>query len=145
MPSKREAILRALDARLKAALHPLRVDCGRNESVPTKIALRGRVILRDGEPGEPEVTLSPPIWAYQHRAELEVYFQGADGCRELPLDDLLVQISQAIATDRTLGGLCDWCEPEAAQPSDIPVQAGLTFSAVTVGVWLHYQTTDPLQ
>ncbi len=145
MPSKRETILRALDARLKAALRPLRVDYGRNESVPSKIALQGRVILRDGEPGEPEVTLSPPIWAYQHRAELEVYFQGADGHRDLPLDDLLVKVSQAIATDRTLGGLCDWCEPEAAQPSDIPVQAGLTFSAVTVGVWLHYQTTDPLQ
>jgi hypothetical protein len=145
MPSKRETILQALDARLKAALRPLRVDYGRNESVPTRIGARGRVILRDGEPGEPEVTLSPTIWSYQHRAELEVFYQGGDGTRELPLDDILVAISQAIATDRRFGGLCDWCEPEAAQPSDIPVQAGLTFRAVTVGVWLHYDTTDPLQ
>jgi hypothetical protein len=145
MPSKRETILQALDARLKAALRPLRVDYGRNESVPTRIGARGRVILRDGEPGEPEVTLSPTIWSYQHRAELEVFYQGSDGTRELPLDDILVAISQAIATDRRFSGLCDWCEPEAAQPSDIPVQAGLTFRAVTVGVWLHYDTTDPLQ
>lgn len=145
MPSKRESILQALDARLKAALRPLRVDYGRNESVPSKIGLRGRVILRDGEPGEPEVTLSPPIWSYEHRAELEVFYQDKDGSREVPLDDILVSISQALATDRTFGGLCNWCEPEAAQPSDIPVQAGLSFSAVTVGVWLHYDTTDPLQ
>lgn len=145
MASKRETILQALDARLKAALRPLRVDYSRNTSVPSKIGLCGKVILRDGEPGQPEVMLSPPIWAYEHRAELEVYFQGGDGTRDLPLDDLLIKISQAIATDRTLGGLCDWCEPEAAQPSDIPVQAGLSFSAVTVGVWLHYDTTDPLQ
>lgn len=145
MASKRETILRALDARLKAALHPLRVDYARNASVPSKIGLQGRVILRDGEPGQPEVTLSPPVWSYEHRAELEVYFQGGDGTRNVPLDDLLVTISQAIAADRTFGGLCNWCEPEAAQPSDIPVQAGLPFSAVTVGVWLHYETTDPLQ
>lgn len=145
MPSKRETILQALDARLKATLTPLRVDYARNVAVPTKIGLTGKVILRDGEPGEPDVTLSPPIWSYEHRAELEVYFQGGDGTRAVPLDDLLVKISQAIATDRTFGGLCNWCEPEAAQPSDIPVQAGLGFSAVTVGVWLHYETTDPLQ
>ncbi len=145
MASKRETILQALDARLKATLRPLQVDYGRNDAVPSKIALRGRVILRDGEPGEPEVTLSPPIWSYEHRAELEVFYQGSDGSREMPLDDILVAISQAIATDRTLGGLCNWCEPEAAQPSDIPVQAGLPFRAVTVGVWLHFETTDPLQ
>lgn len=145
MPSKRETILQALDARLKAAMRPLRVDYSRNTAVPTRIAARGKVILRDGEPGEPEVTLSPPIWAYQHRAELEVFFQGGDNTRDLPLDDILVKVGQTLAADRTLGGLCDWCEPEAAQPSDIPVQAGLPFSAVTVGVWLHYQTTDPLQ
>lgn len=145
MTSKRETILQALDARLCAALRPLRVEYARNVAVPTKIGLTGKVVLRDGDPGQPEVTLSPPVWAYEHRTELEVYFQGGDGTRDVPLDTLLVTISQAIATDRTLGGLCNWCEPEAPQPSDIPVQAGLPFRAVTVGVWLHYDTTDPLQ
>lgn len=145
MPSKRETILQALDTRLQAAMRPLRVDYERNASVPSRIGTRGRVILRDGKPGEPDHTLSPLTYHWEHRAEIEVYYQATDGQRELPLDTILVTIGQAIGTDRTFGGLTNWSEPEGPEPSDIPVQAGLTFSAVTVGVWLHYDTTDPLQ
>lgn len=145
MTSKRETILQALDDRLKAALRPLGVAYDRNASVPTKIGLRGRAILRDGNPGEPDHTFSPLTYHWEHRAEIEVFYEGNEGARELPLDDILVAISAAIATDRTFGGLTNWCEPEGPEPSDIPVQAGLSFRAVTVGVWLHYDTTDPLQ
>lgn len=145
MTSKRETILQALDDRLKAALRPFGVAYDRNASVPTKIGLRGRAILRDGNPGEPDHTFSPLTYHWEHRAEIEVFYEGDEGSRELPLDDILVAISAAIATDRTFGGLTNWCEPEGPEPSDIPVQAGLSFRAVTVGVWLHYDTTDPLQ
>lgn len=144
MMSKRETILQALDERLSAGLRPLRIEFYRNRAVPTKIGLRGTVILRDGNPGEPEHTLSPLRYHWQHRAEVEVYFQDASS-REMPLDEILLVIGTILAEDRTLGGLTDWCEPEAPEPSDIPVQAGLPFSAVIVGVWLHYDTTDPLQ
>jgi hypothetical protein len=144
MPSKRETILQALDARLCAALRPLRIEYARNLAVPTKIGLRGKVILRDGNPGEPDHTFSPLRYHWEHRAEVEVYYQDAQS-RELPLDQILQTISTALAQDRTFGGLTEWCEPEGPEPSDIPVQAGLTFRAVTVGVWLHYDTTDPLQ
>ncbi len=145
MTSKRELVLQALDARLKDALCRIYVDYARNASVPSKIAASGRVILRDGNPGEPDHTLSPLTYHWEHRAEVEVYYQDTDSKRALPLDEILVAIGQAIGTDRTFGGLTHWAEPEGPEPSDIPVQAGLTFSAVTVGVWLHYDTTDPLQ
>jgi hypothetical protein len=145
MPSKRETILQALDARLKAAMYPLRVDYKRNASVPSRIGGCGRAILRDGNPGEPDHTLSPLTYHWEHRAEIEVYYQDTDGKRELPLDKILVAIGEAIGIDRTFGGLTNWAEPEGPESSDIPVQAGLSFSAVTVGVWLHYDTTDPLQ
>lgn len=145
MPSKRETVMQALDARLKSALLPLRVDYERNASVPSRIGARGRAILRDGNPGEPEHTLSPLVYHWEHRAEVEVYYQDTDSKRDLPLDTILVAIGQALGTDRTFGGLTNWCEPEGPEPSDIPVQAGLSFRAVTVGVWLHYETTDPLQ
>ncbi len=55
MPTPREAILTALPA---TAL--------RGEVLPERVPANGLLILRDGGPGEPEVTLSP--LACQHRA-----------------------------------------------------------------------------
>lgn len=144
MTSTRESVLLALDAVLRAALAPRGVAYDRNLVVPTKVGLSGLVILRDGDPGEPERTMSPPVWEWQHRAEIEVFVQKGTG-REKAMDDILTWIGAALAADRQLGGQVMWSEPEAPQPSDIPVEAGLDLRAVTVGVALHYITTDPLQ
>ena len=61
----RETILSALHARLSA----LPATALRGEVLPERIPPAGLLILRDGEPGEPEVTLSPLTYHYQHRAE----------------------------------------------------------------------------
>ncbi len=81
-------------------------------------------------PGEPEVTLSPLRYHYAHRAEIEAVVQGTT--RDAALDTLCASIGAALATDRTLGGLCDWVEakhrarsicllmcrqPESSEPS----------------------------
>ena len=71
MPSTREAILAALLARLQ----PLAAHVLRDDVLPERISAVGLIILRDGQPGEPEVTLSPLRYHYQHRAELEVVVQ----------------------------------------------------------------------
>ena len=39
--------------------------------LPERVPAEGLLILRDGEPGEPEVPLSPFAYHYQHRAEIE--------------------------------------------------------------------------
>ncbi len=67
MPTTRETILAALHARLI----PLAALTLRDEVLPERIPAAG-LILRDGQPGEPEVTLSLLRYHYQHRAELEV-------------------------------------------------------------------------
>lgn len=144
MASKRESVLLALHDRLRTALLPIGADFDRNVAWPKAVKREGMVILRDGDPGEPDYTMSPMTWHWQHRAELEVFIQKGSG-RETAFDALLVAIGAALEQDRTLGGAVDWCEPEAPQPSDIPVEAGLELRAVTLGVWLHYDTTDPLQ
>ena len=69
------------------------------------------LVRRDGDPGEPEVTLSPLRYHYQHRAEIEAVVQGTD--LDAAFDTLTASIGAAIAADRTLGGLCDWVEAEA--------------------------------
>ncbi len=143
MASKRETVLLALEAALRGPLELARVDFRRNEVLPARIGREGLAILRDGDPGEPEVWLSPRAFYYEHEAQIEVFVQSEAG-REAAMDAILMTISQALAVDRSLGGLCDWVEPRAPEPSDVPVEAGLPFRGVTVGILLAYSTTDPL-
>ena len=102
MPTPRETILAALHARLSA----LPATALRGEVLPERVPAEGLLILRDGEPGEPEVTLSPLAYHYQRCAEIEAVVQGAD--RDTAFDTLTASIGAALTADRTLGGLCDW-------------------------------------
>ncbi len=143
MPSIRETILTRLYAALGLQLTPRLVDLRRNDVLPSKIGLHGLVILRDGDPGEPETTMSPLLYHYEHRAEIEVFVQAGDG-REALFDTLCQSIGAAVVADRTLGGLCDWVEAEAPAPDDTPQEGAITYRAAVIGVRLHYATPDPL-
>ena len=138
MSTPRETILTVLHARLSA----LPATALRGEVLPERVPAGGLLILRDGEPGEPEVTLSPLAYHYQHRAEIETILQGAD--RDAALDSLIASIGAALAADRTLGGLCDWMEAEAPQPVDLPIEGAASLKAAVIPVVLHYSTPDPL-
>jgi hypothetical protein len=129
-------------AALYARLSSLPATALRGEVLPERIPAAGLLILRDGEPGEPEVTLSPLAYHYQHRAEIEAVLQGND--RNVTFDALCASIGAAIASDRTLGGLCDWIEAEAPQPVDMPVEGAGSLKAAVIPVVLHYSTADPL-
>ena len=139
MPTTRETVLAALRARLQ----PLAALTLRDEVLPERIPAAGLIILRDGQPGEPEVTLSPLRYHYQHRAELEVVVQAGTG-RANAFDDLIAAIGAALEADRTLGGLCDWVEPEAPASVDLPVEGAAPLKAAVITVVLHYSTADPL-
>lgn len=138
MPTLRETVLAALHARLSS----LSATALRGDVLPERIPPDGLLILRDGEPGEPEVTLSPVAYHYQHRAEIEAAIQGTD--RDAVFDTLCASIGTAIAADRTLGGLCDWIEAEAPHPVDLPVEGAASLKAAVIPVILHYTTADPL-
>jgi hypothetical protein len=138
MPTPRETILLALHVRLSA----LPATVLRGEVLPERVPAEGLLILRDGEPGEPEVTLSPLAYHYQHRVEIEAVVQGPD--RDADFDTLCASIGLAISADRTLGGLCDWVEAEAPRPVDLPIEGAASLKAAVVPVILHYTTVDPL-
>jgi len=156
MPTARETILNALYARLSA----LPAIALRGEVLPERVPTDGLLILRDGEPGDPEVTLSPLRYHYQHRAEIEAVvqgevrsaqqMQGAGGPfqgvndRDAAFDTLTASVGAAIAADRTLGGLCDWVEADAPRPVDLPVEGAAALKAAVITVVLHYSTADPL-
>jgi len=128
---------------LHTRLQTLAATVLRDEVLPERIPPAGLIILRDGQPGEPEVTLSPLRYHYQHRAELEVVVQTPNG-RASAFDNLIVAIGTALEADRTLGGLCDWVEAEAPASVDLPVEGAVTLKAAVITVVLHYTTTGPL-
>ena len=138
MPSTRETILTALHARLSA----LAANVLRGEVLPERVPAGGLLILRDGEPGEPEVTLSPLTYHYRHRAEIEAVVQGPD--RDATFDMLCASMGTVLAADRTLGGLCDWVEAEAPRPIDLAVEGAASLKAGVIPVVLHYSAADPL-
>lgn len=145
--SRREEIMSALLAQIRntfaldvALSH---AEVLRGEVLPVEIPRDGTVILRDGEPGEPEVLMSPLTWCYQHRAEVELLVQGGASRAGL-LDNLASGLGRAIAADRTLGGLCDWIEGGAPVVTDLPIEGAETIRGATVAVVLHYCITDPL-
>ena len=139
MPTVRETILSALHAQLQTLAAPVL----RGDVLPERIPATGLIILRDGKPGEPEVTLSPLSYFYEHRAELEVVIQAGTG-RDALFDALAADIGAALALDRTLGGLCDWVEAEAPEPVDLPIEGAAALKAAVIIVVLHYSTADPL-
>ena len=105
MTSARKAALLALHERLQLVPGATVL---RNEVLPAKIPTGGLVIVRDGEPGEPEVTLNPVNYLWQHRAEIEVVVEAATGeARDAALDALLVAIGETLTADPTLGGVVD--------------------------------------
>ena len=138
MPTPRETILAALHTLLQT----LPATALRGEVLPERVPAAGLLILRDGEPGEPEVTLSPLRYHYQHRAEIEAIVQGT--ARDAAFDTLCASIGVTIAANRTLGGLCDWVEAEAPRPVDLPVEGAASIKAAVIPVILHYSTADPL-
>jgi hypothetical protein len=139
MPTTREIILQALHALLQTQPAPVL----RGEVLPERMPAAGLLILRDCDPGEPAVTLSPLRYHYQHRAEVEAVVQTGTG-RDTAFDALASGIGAALAAERTLGGLCDWAEAEAPRPVDLAVDGGSTLKAAVIPIVLHYSTSDPL-
>jgi hypothetical protein len=139
MPTTRETILQTLHALLRTQPAPVL----RGEVLPERVPAAGLLILRDGDPGEPAVTLSPLRYHYQHRADVEAVVQsGID--RDAAFDALSVALGTALSADRTLGGLCDWVEAEAPRPVDLAIDGAATLKAAVVPIVLHYSTSDPL-
>jgi hypothetical protein len=140
MPTARETILTALVDQLRTVSH---VPVLRGEVLPERIPPSGLMILRDGNPGEPGVTLSPLMYHYQHRAELEVIVQTGEG-HDARFDRLIGWIAAAIAADRTLACQCDLAEAEAPEPVDLALEGAAAIKVAIVPVILHYSVADPL-
>jgi hypothetical protein len=142
MPSMREQVLSALFDRLLIAGAAVK----RNEALPQAVPPGGLIILRDGDPGEPDVTLNPRTEFYSHRAEIEAFApQPVAGGGEAALDVLLAAIGTALAVDRSLGGLAEnlfWSAPET---SVLAIEGAAPVLTARTTVIIEYLVSDPFQ
>lgn len=140
MTTRREEVMTALFG----ALTGVAATVKREEPLPEKVPAAGLVILRDGDPGEPEVLLSPLTYLWQHRAEIEVVVQRPASEAAAALDALLAELGTALSADRSLSGLVDWVEWSAPQTHDLAIDGAAGLKGAVVTVTLHYATSDPL-
>lgn len=143
MPSKRELAIQALLAVLEGAHGHVLRNKGLTETIDGGTGLRAIVVLHDGDPGDPEVTLSPQVYHYEHRCEVDVLVQGTNA--DARFDALCADLGVALVADRSLGGVVDWVEAAAPAPADLPTPPGAApIKAATIFVTLHYATPNPL-
>ncbi|MGB3537919.1 MAG: hypothetical protein WBA42_07145 [Mesorhizobium sp.] len=141
--SMMERVLKALFAAIEAA-KPAGAGVQRNGILPTRIPSAGMIVVRDGDPGEPEVLLSPPLYYYEHVAEVEIIVDRPAATRDAVFDALKRAVGAAIALDRTLGGLCDYVVGDSPASIMLPVDGGEGMKAATINVVLMYGSPDPL-
>ena len=143
MSSKREQVIAAVHALVAAAL-PL-TGVKRNLDKPERIPAGGLVIVRDGDPGEPEALLSPLSYTYSHRIVLELAaYASVTQTREQVLDAMLSAIGAAVMANRTLGGFCMFLETEAPSSDNLEAAGAASARWAEAVIIATYTTSNPL-
>jgi hypothetical protein len=141
MPTIREQILSALLARLETVPD---ATVRREAPLPETVPAGGLIILRDGDPGDPEVVLSQVTYLWEHQTEIEVILQRGAADDSAALDALLIAVGGALAADRSLGGLVEWLDWGAPKTSGLAIDGAAALRGATVPVTIHYGSSDPL-
>ena len=141
--SKAEQMLDALKALLETIPDAL---VERNSVLPEKVPGGGLIIVRDGDPGEPEQALGGFGNAYyQHAVEVEVYVEEGDAvARDAAFDALLQQIGAALESAPTLGGLAFGLTYGRPEPSIEVVAGAPAIKTATLSVTVDYESDAPL-
>ena len=117
----------------------------RNAALPERIADHAMAILRDGEMGEPEVSLSPLTYHWQHQVAIELFVADPDAAaRDSRMDGLLVELAALIEADRTLAGVVEYAEIGQPKFDDQASEGTSGIKACLLTVVLHYSSTGPL-
>lgn len=145
--SKRLDVLRAVLALVAAALPGFEVvGLTAAAAKPTRVPAGGRAVLREGDPGEPEMDLSPLTYNYAHTIPIELDVLEHPSLPE-PTDQIdaaLVAIGQAIAANRTLGGRCHFIDAGTPPVDETNADGARGGSAANLIITAHYSTTIPL-
>jgi hypothetical protein len=144
--SQRENAIGALFAVLgQLSLGMSGVAVKRNAALPERVGNHAMTILRDGEMGEPEVSLSPLTYHWQHQVAIELFVADADaGARDARMDGLLTELATLIEADRTLGGVIEYAEIGSPKLDELAPDGSSGIKACLLPVVLHYSSSGPL-
>ena len=117
----------------------------RNAALPERIADHAMVILRDGEMGEAEVSLSPLTYHWLHQVAIELFVADPDpAARDARMDGLLTELASLIEADRTLGGVIEYAEIGPPKFDELAPDGTSGIKACLLPVVLHYSSSGPL-
>ena len=117
----------------------------RNAALPERIADHAMAILRDGEMGEPEVSLSPLTYHWQHQVVIELFVAEPDAsAQDTRMDGLLMELAALIEVDRTLGGVIEFAEIGPPKFDELAPDGTGGIKACLLPVVLHYSSSSPL-
>jgi hypothetical protein len=142
-PSQRESAIGALFAVLGQL--SLGTNVKRNSALPERVSDHAMAILRDGEMGEPEVSLSPLTYHWQHQVAIELFVADPDAnARDARMDSLLVELAALIEADRTLGGVIEYADIGPPKFDELAPDGSSGIKACLLPVVLHYSSSGPL-
>lgn len=156
--TKKEEALRALGALLAGVAEALSMSLGpvafaRNPDEEVRFEPNdvGKIVLRDGTTGEPDVSLSPPAYEYEHTARIVIAVAKRG---PVNADEAFDRIVDAIGAsldpeadppgDLTLGGVVDLAELGSLDTDEIDDALERDFKAAVIPARLTYVTTRPL-
>jgi len=117
----------------------------RNAALPERIACHAMAILRDGEMGEPEVSLSPLTYHWQHQVAIELFVADPDAAtRDARMDSMLTELASLIEADRTLGGVIEYAEIGPPKFDELAPDGTGGIKACLLTMVLHYSSLGPL-
>ena len=117
----------------------------RNAALPERIADHAMAILRDGEMGEPEVSLSPLTYHWQHQVAIELFVADPDAStRDSRMDGLLTELASLIKADRALAGVVEYAEIGPPKFDELAPEGTSGIKACLLPVVLHYSSAGPL-
>ena len=117
----------------------------RNAALPERVSDQAMAILRDGDMGEPEVTLSPLTYHWQHQVAIELFVADPDAAvRDARMDGLLVELASQIEQDRTLNGVIEYAEIGPPKFDELAPDGTSGIKACLLPVVLHYSSSGPL-
>lgn len=118
----------------------------RNSDAPEKIPAAGLVIIRDGDPGEPDITLGGfSNTYYSHDIEIEIYVQEGDSAqRDTKFDLLLQQIDTVLQAKPPLEGIADGLLYGRPEITTQAVEGGAAIKTGILIVQADYESATPI-
>ena len=117
----------------------------RNAALPERVSDHAMAILRDGEMGDPDVSLSPLVYHWQHQVAIELFVADPDAAaRDARMDSLLTDLATLIEADRTLAGVVEYAEIGPPKFDELAPDGSSGIKACLLPVVLHYSSAGPL-